>query len=184
MKLILPLIIIAVGLGLLAFTSQPKEAGQTASSLSAESEESVQNTTQSGAGSQLAPNFTLQKLGGGTITLAEYKDKKPVIVNFWASWCPNCRRNLPEMNILYHKYRDRIEVIAVNLQESEQTIRDYLRSESDRFLFPIALDPDATVTNQYGVRGTNVHFLIRKDGVVAGILPGDIAEKYFQMLLK
>ena len=51
-------------------------------------------------------NFTLKKLGGGEITLSDYRDKKPVILDFWATWCPNCRRDMPKLSGFYDKYKD------------------------------------------------------------------------------
>lgn len=63
-------------------------------------------------GKQLSPDFTLQKLGGGTFSLSEFRGKKPVVVDFWASWCPNCRRDMPNLNRFYEKYKDKIEVIG------------------------------------------------------------------------
>src|SRR3989344_9646414 len=62
----------------------------------------------------LAPDFTLQRLGGGTITLAEFRGVKPVVLDFWASWCPNCQRDMPKLNEMYEKYKDDIEVIGIN----------------------------------------------------------------------
>src|SRR3989344_5947997 len=67
---------------------------------------------------QVAPDFSLDKLGGGTITLAEYKGRKPVVLDFWTTWCPNCKRDMPHLNALYEKYKDKVEVIGIDLQEN------------------------------------------------------------------
>ena len=69
---------------------------------------SLENSISAGS-THAAPDFTLQKLGGGTISLSEFRGKKPVVVDFWASWCPNCRRDMPNLNRFYEKYKDKVE---------------------------------------------------------------------------
>lgn len=125
-------------------------------------------------GSKLAPDFSLAKLGGGTISLAEFRGKKPVVVDFWASWCPNCRRDMPNLNSYYKKYKDQIEVIGVNLQESESTVQDFITSRD--IAFPIALDPSGQTSRAFGIQYTNTHFLINKEGNLIRQIPGDISE--------
>lgn len=125
-------------------------------------------------GNQLAPDFTLQKLGGGTISLSEFKGKKPVVVDFWASWCPNCRRDMPKMNAMYPKYKDQIEIIGINLHESERTVQNFISSLG--ISFPIALDPSSQAARVYGIQYTNTHFLIDKEGNLVRQIPGDISE--------
>lgn len=133
-----------------------------------------QASIDSATGSQFAPDFSLAKLGGGTVTLSEFRGKKPVVVDFWASWCPNCRRDMPNLNRFYEKYKDRVEVIGVNLQEKESTVRNFVASRG--ISFPIALDPRGEASNAFGIRYTNTHFLISKDGNLLRTIPGDISE--------
>lgn len=120
------------------------------------------------------PDFSLPKLGGGTITLSEFRGKKPVVVDFWASWCPNCRRDMPNLNRFYEKYKDKVEVIGVNLQESESTVGNFIASRN--ISFPIALDPSGQASRAFGIQYTNTHFLIDKEGNLARTIPGDIRE--------
>lgn len=122
----------------------------------------------------LAPDFTLQKLGGGTITLSEFRGKKPVVVDFWASWCPNCRRDMPNLNRFYEKYKDKVEVIGVNLQEKDSTVQDFIASRG--ISFPVALDPRGQTSNAFGIQYTNTHFLIDINGNLVRTIPGDIRE--------
>lgn len=126
------------------------------------------------AGNQQAPDFSLAKLGGGTISLSEFRGKKPVIVDFWASWCPNCRRDMPNLNRYYEKYKDKVEVIGVNLQENESTVKDFIDSRS--ISFKVALDPSGLASNAFGIQYTNTHFLIDKSGNLVRSIPGDISE--------
>ncbi|MBI2591078.1 MAG: TlpA family protein disulfide reductase [Candidatus Brennerbacteria bacterium] len=134
---------------------------------------SIQNSISTGS-TYTVPDFTLQKLGGGTILLSDFKDKKPVVVDFWASWCPNCRRDMPNLNRFYEKYKDRVEVIGVNLQERESTVADFIKSRGINF--PIALDPSGQASNAFGIQYTNTHFLIDINGNLVRTIPGDISE--------
>jgi len=128
-----------------------------------------------------APDFSLQKLGGGTIALADYKGKKPVILDFWATWCPNCARDIPHQEAWYEKYKDKVEVIGVDLQEDPSVVA---RTVSDRGMtYPIALDPQGTTAQTYGVPGTNYHVLIDKNGNIVKTIPGDISEQDFLSLI-
>lgn len=121
-----------------------------------------------------APDFTLQKLGGGTISLSEFRGKKPVVVDFWASWCPNCRGDMPKLNGFYEKYKDKVEVIGVNLQEKESTVKNFIESRS--ISFPIVLDSSGQASNAFGIQYTNTHFLIDINGNLVRTIPGDISE--------
>lgn len=160
-------IVIAGGLLLLGkFSGTSVPANNTAS---------IQNNISvESAKANPAPDFTLQKLGGGTISLSEFKGKKPVVVDFWASWCPNCRRDMPKLNGFYEKYKDKVEVIGVNLQEKESTVQSFISSRG--ISFPIALDPSGHASNAFGIQYTNTHFLIDINGNLVRVIPGDISE--------
>ena len=142
---------------------------------------SVHNSVPGTASQNPAPNFTLQKLGGGTITLSEFKGKKPVVVDFWASWCPNCRRDMPNLNRFYEKYKDKVEVIGVNLQEKESTVQNFISSRG--ISFPIALDPSGSASRAFGIQYTNTHFLIDINGNLVRTIPGDIRESDVESLI-
>lgn len=130
---------------------------------------------------EIAPDFTLEKLGGGSISLSEYRGKKSVILDFFATWCPNCRRDLPHVNEFYRKYKDQVEVIGLNLQENPQTVAQFVRDFG--LEFPVALDPRSQAVQSYGVQYTNYHVLIDKGGTIVRVVPGDIRESDFQALL-
>ena len=131
---------------------------------------------------QVAPDFSLGKLSGGTISLAEYKGRKGVVLDFFATWCPNCRRDMPKLNKFYEKYKDQIEVIGINLHEDESVVRRFI--EKTNITFPIVIDSSGSVIRNYGVRYTNFHILIDKDGNAIKAIPGDIRESDFLLLLE
>ena len=142
---------------------------------------SVQDSVSTGSNDHPAPDFTLQKLGGGTISLAEFRGKKPVVVDFWASWCPNCRRDMPNLNRFYEKYKDKVEVIGVNLQEKESTVQNFISSRG--ISFPIAFDPSGSASRAFGIQYTNTHVLIDMNGNLVRTIPGDIRESDIESLI-
>lgn len=136
----------------------------------------------SASGENFAPDFTLTKLDGGTLSLSSYRGEKPVILDFFATWCPNCRRDMPKLSRWYEQYKDEVEVIGVNLHEREKTVQKFITSTG--ILFPVVLDPFSQAAQSYGVQYTNFHVLINKDGTFAGTVPGDISESQIVALIK
>ncbi len=130
----------------------------------------------------LAPDISGSDINGQLFDLASYRGEKPVILDFWASWCPNCRRDMPNLNALYEKYADQIEVVAVNLRESGDVASDYINSNG--YTFTTLLDPNGAIAQQYDVRYTNYHVLIDKSGQIVNTFAGDIAERHFEQLLQ
>ncbi|HSR68963.1 MAG TPA: TlpA disulfide reductase family protein [Acidobacteriota bacterium] len=107
---------------------------------------------------QQAPNFTLPRLDGDAVTLADtVAENKVVLVNFWATWCPPCRIELPHLNALHNKYRDKgFIVLAVNVDEDMAAVERFLAE--NKFDFPVLLDNQFRVQRRYGVNSlpTNV----------------------------
>lgn len=139
------------------------------------SEPTTVSATAEQSDKRLAPNFTLNRMGGGTIELASYRGQKPVVLDFFATWCPNCRRDMPNLNAFYETYKDQVEVIGIDLQEQESLVSKFATDLG--LTFPIALDTQGRVSQQYGVRYTNFHVLIDRDGNIVGSIPGDIKEQ-------
>ncbi len=86
---------------------------------------------------QTPPAVTIQDLDGNAVDLARWVGKKPVIVEFWATWCPICAELLPRMETAHKKYGDRVEflVIAVAVNESQSTVRRHLTRHPMPFTF-------------------------------------------------
>jgi len=122
-----------------------------------------------------APQFTLSNLEGGTISLADYKGEKPVVLDFFATWCPNCRRDMPKLSRWYEQYSDRVEVIGIDLQEPSATVQKYIQAAN--ISFPIVLDTTGSTSRDYLIRFTNTHVLIDKEGNIYKTIPGDIRER-------
>ena len=111
-----------------------------------------------------APTINMTLYGGGVLSPADYADK-PVVVNFWASWCGPCRQEAPIFERLSQEYGERgVQFIGVNIQDSEADAKAYLR-EYD-ITYPNGRDDNGSISIDYGVIGIPVTFFINKDGVV------------------
>jgi peroxiredoxin len=111
-----------------------------------------------------APDFTAKSLSDGDITFSSYQGK-PVLLNFWATWCPYCREERPELNALYRKYHEQgLMIISVSVDRSPEIVRRYLRRIPADFI--VLHDSNREAMEAYGVYSLPTSFLISKDGVV------------------
>jgi peroxiredoxin len=111
-----------------------------------------------------APGFALKGEDGRTYRLADYRGKV-VVLNFWATWCPPCREEMPSMERAHRKLRgEHIVLLAVNVGESEEQIFEF----TGRYpvTFPLPLDLDGAVLRQYPVVGLPTTFVIDPRGMV------------------
>lgn len=119
-----------------------------------------------------APDFTLESTTGKKIQLSHLRGKV-VLVNFWATWCPPCRAEMPSMQEMYQQLKPLgIEVVAVDVQEDRPAISSFQTQEGQQFTFPIAIDTTGAVAAHYGVRGIPSTFVIGSDGVAIGRVVG------------
>ncbi|MGD9014878.1 MAG: cytochrome c biogenesis protein CcdA [Candidatus Omnitrophota bacterium] len=112
-----------------------------------------------------APDFTISDLDGNKITLSEFKQKQPVVLFFWTTWCPFCLKELINLNQIYADaiFKD-TQLLAININESRLKVRRFL--ERYQLDFKILLDSDARVAYSYGVLGVPTFVLINKQGAV------------------
>lgn len=123
---------------------------------------------------QRAPDFTTQTVEGGTVSLSDYRGKV-VLLNFWATWCGPCREEIPAFQTLYELHDPNFVVLAVDYQESAETITSF--AEELGVSFPLLLDEDGAINGDvYGarVRGYPTSFLIDQRGVIVAYYPGEI----------
>lgn len=121
-----------------------------------------------------APDFSLATLDGRTVTLSELRGK-PVVIEFWASWCRPCRRQLPAMAELHHRYESRgIHFLLVNTAEEEATVRRFL--ERVKVSGTVLLDPDDRVGELYGTEILPSLFVLDGDGRIQAAEAGTITD--------
>lgn len=111
-----------------------------------------------------APDFTLKDLHGNRVALSQYRGKV-VFLNFWASWCPPCREEMPSMERLHEVYTGRdFVMLAVNVEQEVKDVRAFLEKHPHNF--QVLLDADAKAQNLYGVNRFPETFLIDKSGKI------------------
>ncbi len=112
-----------------------------------------------------APEFTLKDMDGKTHQLSDYRGKT-VIINFWATWCPPCRAELPSMNRAWKKVKDdNIEILAINVGEDEDTIFSFLGDNP--IDFTVLLDETGDMIKTWPVRGLPTTFVLDSEGRLA-----------------
>ncbi len=120
----------------------------------------------------LAPDFTLDLLTGGEMTLSEQKGKV-VIINLWASWCPPCKAEMPALQEVYLANRDRgLEVLAVNTTYQDQESDAAAFVQDFNLTFPILLERTGAVARQYQLRAMPSTFFVDREGVIRKVIIG------------
>ncbi len=110
----------------------------------------------------LATEFKLSDLENKEFSLSSLKGK-PVILFFWTTWCPFCRKELQQLNTKYAELsKDGVGVVAINVQEHADKVKKFF--ENHPFSYRVLLDTDAKVTEAYGILGVPTYFLINKEG--------------------
>ena len=111
-----------------------------------------------------APGFTLTTFEGTTISLKDLRGK-PVVINFWASWCPPCRIEAPLIERTWRTYKNRdLVFLGVNIQDRKEDALNYIREFS--ITYPNGPDPTGEISIDYGVSGLPVTFFVSRRGKV------------------
>ncbi|WP_276915944.1 redoxin domain-containing protein [Aneurinibacillus aneurinilyticus] len=151
---------VAVLVGLIGF-------GMYDWTLSPSAEDNPGSRTVGLAEKDTAPNFTLTTLDGKSVSLSELRGKK-VLLNFWATWCPPCRAEMPDMQKFYTKYKDTgIEIIAVNLTQtetSETAVASFIEKYGLSFIVP--LDKKGEVASRFQAYTVPTSYLIDESGAI------------------
>lgn len=118
----------------------------------------------------IPPDFALV-LPDGRHTSLRALYGQPVVINFWATWCGPCRREMPELMRVADEDPNLV-MLTVNVQEAVETVQPF--AEEFRMNTPIVMDPEGLLQDVYGVRGLPTTFFVNKEGRVAAIYPGSL----------
>jgi peroxiredoxin len=117
-----------------------------------------------------AHDFSLTTPGGGSFRLSEQRGKV-VFINFWATWCPPCKEEMPSMERLFQRTRkDGLVMLAVSVDADPKVIPPFLKEQ--RFTFTVGLDPKMELANAYGVRALPATFIVDREGHLAAMAIG------------
>ena len=116
-------------------------------------------------------DFTLSDLSGKKVSLSSYQGKL-VFLNFWATWCPPCRAEMPSMERLYQKLKTKgLAILAVDLQEDAKSVQKFI--DEHKLTFTVLLDSDGRVGATYGARSIPTTYIIGRDGsALGGVIGG------------
>lgn len=140
------------------------------------------------ANATAAPEFTMADTEGQTLTLADFRGK-PVLLNFWASWCGPCASEMPAIQSAYEQYGDQIQFVAVNMTgmggETETSALSLI--QQNNYTFPVYFDVDSSAAVAFGVTSIPQTYLIDAKGNIIGGLRGAMSDNVLaegiQMLL-
>jgi len=121
-----------------------------------------------------APDFTVQTLDGKYVSLSDFRGKT-VLLNFWATWCPPCRSEMPDMEKVYRERLDKdVVILAVDVQEAAVPVQAFV----DRFgiTFPILMDVSGDIAKLYGVQSLPTSYFIDKQGRITSFSLGALNE--------
>jgi len=141
--------------------------------VSPEAERALRNAKINVLGQRTEPrDFTLPLLGGGNTALSSYKGKV-VLLNFWATWCPPCRAEMPSMETFYKRFNAQgLEILAVDVGEDALVVQRFIKNGG--FTFPVLLDTGNKTSSVYGISAIPTTFVIDREGKIVGKVVGSI----------
>jgi peroxiredoxin len=128
-----------------------------------------------------APDFKLTAVNGEAFSLAELRGM-PVVLNFWATWCPPCREELPELQAASERLTGQVAIVGVNQAEDPERVRGFVSDLGLTFEMP--LDERAVVSQEYRVRSLPTTFFIDRSGVIRRMQIGPVTEATLAQFLQ
>ncbi|WP_017416285.1 cytochrome c biogenesis protein/redoxin [Clostridium tunisiense] len=137
----------------------------------------------------IAPDFKLKDQYGNTHSLSDYKGKV-IFLNFWATWCPPCREEMPNIEEIYKKYnnnKDEIVILGVAMpnigrEGSVASIKKFLKEEG--YSFPVVFDEDGKLSSDYFINAFPTTYIIGKDGRIVNYIPGAMDKDVMEAVIK
>ena len=130
----------------------------------------------------IAPNFQLKDLAGNTVTLSQYKGKQDVLLFFWTTWCPYCRKGLKALNEKQAQLsKDGVEILAIDVNESVDRVSSFVRNSP--LTFKTLLDTEASVALNYKLLGFPTYIIVDKKGYIRSTGYSFPEEEYKDLIL-
>lgn len=119
-----------------------------------------------------APNIKITDLNGKTVNLKDYRGKT-VLLNFWATWCPPCRAEMPSLEEVWVKNKKDITILAVSIDEdSTANVKKFIKD--GKYTFPVFHDKKGDTVNTYLIKNIPTTYIIDKDGIIIDKIVGGI----------
>ncbi|WP_102048995.1 TlpA family protein disulfide reductase [Pygmaiobacter massiliensis] len=171
--LVLVLLLLIAGLGYSIL--KPRYANDTLTKPSAGAASSENASSQQ---LQPAPSFTVYDAKGNAVTLDSLKGK-PIVLNFWASWCGPCKSEMPDFEKVYAEYKDKVHFAMVNMTDGQRETQEKAQAHIDKegFTFPVYFDLDLDAAKTYGVSAIPATYVIDADGNLVAYANGTISSE-------
>ena len=118
-----------------------------------------------------APPFSLKGLDGNTVALRDFKGK-PILLKFWATWCPTCKEELPVLEKFSTGKRDQLTILLLAIDgEKEKRVQRAIKE--NRVTLPVLLDVKEKIARAYGVKFIPAAFLVDREGIMMGMIVGE-----------
>lgn len=131
-----------------------------------------------------APDFTVLDMNGNSVKLSDYFGK-PIIINFWATWCGPCKSEMPAFNKLYKEYKDEIHFLFVNLtdgsRDTVESVKQFITNEG--YTFPVYFDTTMEAATTYGAYSIPTTFCIDNNGIPVHSQMGAMSEEHIEQLV-
>ncbi len=180
----LPILLLAIGLGFVGYRSSTAASGNACLATAFfGTSSSVQTVANSTGKAQAAPAWELKDLEGKAVKLADFKGKV-VLLNFWATWCPPCRKEIPALIALQNQYKDQgFVVVGISLdQGGASTVKPF--ATRMKINYPLVIGDEKTAAAYGGIQAIPTTFYIDREGNVAGQLQGDADKAAFEAAIK
>ena len=129
-----------------------------------------------------APDFAFTDLATGrNMKLSDLRDK-PVFLNFWATWCPPCVKELPHIQAKYEQYKDKINFVAISLDGEQEAPAQFVPSRG--YTFPVGYGNEREISRAYNVEAIPMSFIIDTSGIVKAKIVGSMDEAYLEKFLQ
>lgn len=180
----LPILLLAVGLGFVGYHSSTAASGNAClASTFFGTTSSVQTVANNAGKGRAAPPWELKDLEGKAVKLSDFKGKV-VLLNFWATWCPPCRKEIPALIALQNQYRDQgLVVVGISLdQGGASTVKPF--ATRMKINYPLVIGDEKTAAAYGGIQAIPTTFYIDREGNVASQHQGDADQAAFEAAIK
>ena len=117
-----------------------------------------------------APDFTVKTISGEEITLSDYKGKKAVIVDLWGTWCPPCKKEMPELQKFYEEHSGEVEIIAAAVNDNLKNVQNFV--DKTNITFKVVLDSGRVVSSIYPSKSVPSLTVVNKEGKIIKTIVG------------